>query len=63
LQRFAFALVAGHRVRLNPQVVLSPEGALPLVVRERQQAASNPHTERGSTPQGVEGPGAARANN
>ena len=35
LQRFAFSLVPGHRVQLNPQVVLSPVGALPLVVHAR----------------------------
>jgi cytochrome P450 len=58
LQRFAFAPVPGHRVRLNPQVVLSPEGALPLVVHERQRAASEPHregAERGSNAQGAAG--------
>lgn len=35
LQRFTFRTVPNHRVRLDPQVVLSPLGALPMLVHER----------------------------
>jgi cytochrome P450 len=41
LQRFELSLVPEHRVRLDPQVVLSPLGELPLLLRART------HTERG----------------
>lgn len=35
LQRFTFVSVPDYRLRLDPQVVLSPIGSLPLVVRPR----------------------------
>jgi cytochrome P450 len=35
LQQFSFSPVAGYRIRLDPQVVLSPVGRLPLIVRAR----------------------------
>jgi hypothetical protein len=38
LQRFEFSTVPKHRVRLDPQVVLSPVGALPLKIRARPRS-------------------------
>jgi cytochrome P450 len=39
LARFAFSTVPSHRLRLDPQVVLSPVGGLPLVVQKRVRSA------------------------
>jgi len=38
LSRFTFRSVPNHRVRLDPQVVLSPHGALPMIVHERSRS-------------------------
>lgn len=51
LQRFAFRSIPGHRVRLDPQVVLSPVGELPLEVRERKVNA----TQGGASSTGTNG--------
>lgn len=45
LRRFSFTPVPGYRMRLDPQVVLSPLGELPLVVRARKGSAGAPRLE------------------
>jgi cytochrome P450 len=42
LQRFELSTVEGHRLRVNPQVVLEPYGALPLQLRARTRAERSP---------------------
>lgn len=41
LQQFAFATVPGFKLQLNPQIVLSPVGALPLIVSARTHMPSH----------------------
>jgi cytochrome P450 len=42
LQRFELSTVEGYRLQVNPQIVLEPYGALPLLLRARTRAERSP---------------------
>ena len=50
LQRFVFRTVPGFTLRLNPQIVLSPVGELPLLINARRHKPSHEKQDRAASP-------------